>query len=150
MIVATGSGATDSVGGRELAVNGFGWGGTITYPHGGANGGGTFSFKVVKKNNVIYLYNQASKLVVYFDKTGMHLAEGATIRWGSAKLAEVNADIQKMLAEDTETAIGVRTHCSMALRAEYTLIFSTKGGGILWNGTGWGDWAPSRPDTATD
>lgn len=150
LIVATGSGATDSVGGRELAVNGFGWGGTITDPHGGANGGGTFSFKVVKKNNVIYLYNQASKLVVYFDKTGMHLAEGATIRWGSAKLAEVNADIQKILAEDTETAIGVRTHCSMALRAEYTLIFSTKGGGILWNGTGWGDWAPSRPDTATD
>ena len=135
---------------RIFAKYGFGWGGTITDPHGGANGGGTFSFKVVKKNNVIYLYNQASKLVVYFDKTGMHLAEDATIRWGSAKLAEVNADIQKMLAEDTETAIGVRTYYSMALRAEYTLIFSKKGGGILWNGTGWGDWASSRPDTATD
>ena len=150
LIIATGSGAADSVAGRELAVNGFGWSDTIRRPNGGANGSGAFTFKIVKKNNVIYLYNQAGKLQVYFDKNGMHLAEGVTMRWGAAKQDEINADIRKMFAEDAETAIGVRTYCSMALRAEYALIFSTQGGGILWNGSGWGDFKPDHENTAAD
>ena len=150
LIIATGSGAADSVAGRELAVNGFGWSDTIRRPNGGANGSGAFIFKIVKKNNVIYLYNQAGKLQVYFDKNGMHLAEGVTMRWGAAKQDEINADIRKMFAEDTETAIGVRTYCSMALRAEYALIFSTQGGGILWNGSAWGDFKPDHENTSAD
>ena len=150
LIIATGSGAADSVAGRELAVNGFGWSDTIRRPNGGANGSGAFTFKIVKKNNVIYLYNQAGKLQVYFDKNGMHLAEGVTMRWGAAKQDEINADIRKMFAEDTETAIGVRTYCSMALRAEYALIFSTQGGGILWNGSAWGDFKPDHENTSAD
>lgn len=150
LIIATGSGAADSVTGRELAVNGFGWSDTIRRPNGGANGIGAFTFKIVKKNNVIYLYNQAGKLQVYFDKNGMHLAEGVTMRWGAAKQDEINADIRKMFAEDTETAIGVRTYCSMALRAEYALIFSTQGGGILWNGSAWGDFKPDHENTSAD
>ena len=150
LIIATGSGATDSVAGRELAVNGFGWSDTIRRPNGGANGSGAFTFKIVKKNNVIYLYNQAGKLQVYFDKNGMHLAEGVTMRWGAAKQDEINADTRKMFAEDTETAIGVRTYCSMALRAEYALIFSTQGGGILWNGSAWGDFKPDHENTSAD
>lgn len=150
LIIATGSGAADSVAGRELAVNGFGWSDTIRRPNGGANGSGAFTFKIVKKNNVIYLYNQAGKLQVYFDKNGMHLAEGVTMRWGAAKQDEINADIRKMFAEDTETAIGVRTYCSMALRAEYALIFSTHGGGILWNGSAWGDFKPDHENTSAD
>ena len=150
LIIATGSGAADSVAGRELAVNGFGWSDTICRPNGGANGSGAFTFKIVKKNNVIYLYNQAGKLQVYFDKNGMHLAEGVTMRWGAAKQDEINADIRKMFAEDTETAIGVRTYCSMALRAEYALIFSTQGGGILWNGSAWGDFKPDHENTSAD
>ena len=150
LIIATGSGAADSVAGRELAVNGFGWSDTIRRPNGGANGSGAFTFKIVKKNNVIYLYNQAGKLQVYFDKNGMHLAEGVTMRWGAAKQDEINADTRKMFAEDTETAIGVRTYCSMALRAEYALIFSTQGGGILWNGSAWGDFKPDHENTSAD
>lgn len=150
LIIATGSGAADSVAGRELAVNGFGWSDTIRRPNGGANGSGAFTFKIVKKNNVIYLYNQTGKLQVYFDKNGMHLAEGVTMRWGAAKQDEINADIRKMFAEDTETAIGVRTYCSMALRAEYALIFSTHGGGILWNGSAWGDFKPDHENTSAD
>lgn len=150
LIIATGSGAADSVAGRELAVNGFGWSDTIRRPNGGANGSGAFTFKIVKKNNVIYLYNQAGKLQVYFGKNGMHLAEGVTMRWGAAKQDEINADIRKMFAEDTETAIGVRTYCSMALRAEYALIFSTQGGGILWNGSAWGDFKPDHENTSAD
>lgn len=150
LIIATGSGAADSVAGRELAVNGFGWSDTIRRPNGGANGSGAFTFKIVKKNNVIYLYNQAGNLQVYFDKNGMHLAEGVTMRWGAAKQDEINADIRKMFAEDTETAIGVRTYCSMALRAEYALIFSTQGGGILWNGSAWGDFKPDHENTSAD
>ncbi len=150
LIIATGSGAADSVAGRELAVNGFGWSDTIRRPNGGANGSGAFTFKIVKKNNVVYLYNQAGKLQVYFDKNGMHLAEGVTMRWGAAKQDEINADIRKMFAEDTETAIGVRTYCSMALRAEYALIFSTQGGGILWNGSAWGDFKPDHENTSAD
>lgn len=150
LIIATGSGAADSVAGRELAVNGFGWSDTIRRPNGGANGSGAFTFKIVKKNNVVYLYNQAGKLQVYFDKNGMHLAESVTMRWGAAKQDEINADIRKMFAEDTETAIGVRTYCSMALRAEYALIFSTQGGGILWNGSAWGDFKPDHENTSAD
>lgn len=150
LIIATGSGAADSVAGRELAVNGFGWSDTIRRPNGGSNGSGAFTFKIVKKNNVIYLYNQTGKLQVYFDKNGMHLAEGVTMRWGAAKQDEINADIRKMFAEDTETAIGVRTYCSMALRAEYALIFSTHGGGILWNGSAWGDFKPDHENTSAD
>lgn len=150
LIIATGSGAADSVAGRELAVNGFGWSDTIRRPNGGANGSGAFTFKIVKKNNVIYLYNQTGKLQVYFDKNGMHLAEGVTMRWGAAKQDEINADIRKMFAEDTETAIGVRTYCSMALRVEYALIFSTQGGGILWNGSAWGDFEPDHENTSAD
>ena len=150
LIIATGSGTADSVAGRELAVNGFGWSDTILRPNGGANGSGTFTFKIVKRNNVIYLYNQAGKLQVYFDKNGMHLAEGVTMRWGAAKQDEINADIRKMFTEDAETAIGVRTYCSMALRVEYALIFSTQGGGILWNGSGWGDFKPDHDNTSAD
>lgn len=72
------------------------------------------------------------------------------MRWGAAKQDEINADIRKMFAEDTETAIGVRTYCSMTLRAEYALIFSTQGGGILWNGSAWGDFKPDHENTSAD
>ena len=125
ILVATGNGTEDSVAGREIAVAGFNWK-NITLPNGGANGKGTFAFKIIKSGNAVYLLTERGELRAYFNENGVNLVNGAFVVWGGNMLESVNADLKKMFSAYEEAVIGARTYSWSGLRAEYTLNFSTE------------------------
>ena len=157
VMIATGSGATNSVPGRELLLTGFKSGITIRQPAAGAtDGSGKFTFRVRKNNNSIVIGEVSENGVgtprAWLDGAGLHLAEGSKIGWGEASKAAIDADLQKMFMYESETAIGVRAYCQKAIRAEFSIDFTKfdkNSGGLIWDGK-WGDFTPDRDGTKID
>lgn len=143
VIVATGIGTTDSS--KELALWNFNWT-NRQLPSAEAQGRGTFGFRIVIKDNVLYLYDNASVLHATFDRNGMHVASGSGIGWGGENKAAIDKDIQAMFAVECETAIGIRVYEWTNIRAEYAISFASNGGGLTWNDN-WGTFTPSRDNT---
>ena len=157
VMIATGSGAANSVPGRELLLTGFKSGVSIRQPAAGATDGSCkFTFRVRKNNNSIVIGEVSDNGVgtprAWLDGTGLHLAEGSKIGWGEASKAAIDADLQKMFMYESETAIGVRAYCQKAIRAEFAIDFTKfdkTTGGIIWDGK-WGDFTPDRDSTKID
>lgn len=140
LIIATGNSTTETS--AEFAITGFGWTGKKhkeANPDKGSKGETEMAFKLVKCGSALYLFNRDGVMRAYFNKNGIHFAEGTKISWGSGKLETVNEDIKGLFSTGNELAVGVFTYPDTGLRAEFTFDFSANPQDIYTSSIGYGE-----------
>ncbi len=122
LIVATGASTGNTT--EELCIGGFGgwkWPETA----------GKLTFKLVRFQNVILLYNKNGVLKAVFDSSGMKLLNGTTIVWGANNLETLNKRIAYVFAAGPENAVGMVKYGSTG-RTEWDIDFNRNAGLPNW------------------
>ena len=116
LIIATGSTVTNTT--EELALNGFAG---FSYPQ----TKGELTFKVIRFNDVILLYDNKGVLRVAIDSSGMKLLNGTTIGWGQENLEKINERLTYIFKAGPENAVGMVKYGSTG-KTEWDIDFDSK------------------------